>query len=80
MEITMDKILTVPEVAEYLQMSESKIYYMIQRKEITYLKFGRNVRIRKGDLEQWMIERKVPAVWTLLPGSVEKQQNKKKQV
>jgi excisionase family DNA binding protein len=41
------KIYTVSEVAEYLQLSQSKVYYMIQQSEIRYIKLGRNVRIRE---------------------------------
>jgi excisionase family DNA binding protein len=54
MDAMMDKILTVPEVATYLQMSRSKVYYLIQRKELPHIKIGRNVRIRQSDLEQWL--------------------------
>ena len=49
-----DPILTVPEVAHYLKMSKSKIYYLVSRKKIPHLKLGRNVRIRVSDLQIWM--------------------------
>jgi excisionase family DNA binding protein len=49
-----DKIFTVPEVAAFLKISRSKIYYLISRKEIPHLKIGRNVRIRQTDLQKWM--------------------------
>jgi excisionase family DNA binding protein len=49
-----DPILTVPEVAHYLKMSKSKIYYLVSRKEIPHLRLGRNVRIRVSDLQKWM--------------------------
>ena len=49
-----DPILTVPEVAHYLKMSKSKIYYLVSRKKIPHLKVGRNVRIRVSDLQTWM--------------------------
>jgi excisionase family DNA binding protein len=50
----MDKIMTVPEVAEYLKMSTSKVYHLVQRKQIPHLKIGRNVRIRESDLVKWV--------------------------
>ena len=56
----LDRILTVPETAEYLQMSKSKVYAMIQRREIPHLKIGRNVRIRRGDLLKWLEEQAQP--------------------
>ena len=49
-----DKIFTVPEVAAYLKISKSKIYYLVSRKEIPHLKIGRNVRIRQADLQRWL--------------------------
>ena len=51
----MDEILTIPEVASYLKMSKSKVYYLIQRREIPHIKVGRNVRIRASDLNQWLL-------------------------
>ncbi len=53
-----DTIFTVPEVAEYLKISKSKIYYLVSRNEIPHIRIGRNVRIRRTDLHKWM-ERKV---------------------
>jgi excisionase family DNA binding protein len=49
-----EPILTIPEVARYLKMSKSKIYNLVSRKEIPHLKIGRNVRIRRTDLQIWM--------------------------
>ncbi len=49
-----DPILTVRQVAEYLQLSKSKIYYMIQRGTIPSLRQGKNVRIRQSDLLKWL--------------------------
>ena len=50
----MDEILTIPEVADYLKMSKSKVYRMVQRGQIPYVRIGRNVRIRKQDLLAWI--------------------------
>ncbi len=50
----MDSIMTVPEVARYLKMSKSKLYYLVQRKQIPHIKIGRNVRIRESDLNRWI--------------------------
>lgn len=51
---TGDKVLTISEVAAYLKISKSKIYYLISRKEIPHLRLGRNVRIRESDLKKWL--------------------------
>jgi excisionase family DNA binding protein len=49
-----DPILTIPEVARYLKMSKSKSYSLVAREEIPHLKIGRNVRIRRKDLQAWI--------------------------
>jgi len=49
-----DKVFTIPEVANYLKISKSKIYYLVSRKQIPHLKVGRNVRIRESDLLKWL--------------------------
>jgi len=49
-----DPVLTVRQVSEYLQISKSKIYYLISRRQIPHLRLGRNVRIRQSDLKLWM--------------------------
>jgi excisionase family DNA binding protein len=50
----MDVILTIPQVAQYLQISKAKIYYLVKRKEIPHIKIGRNVRIKESDLSKWL--------------------------
>lgn len=49
-----DKILTVKEVADYLQISKAKIYMLISRNQIPHIKILRNVRVRESDLLQWL--------------------------
>ena len=52
--IKRDEILTVPEMADYLKMSQSNIYYLIARNELPHIKIGRNVRVRLSDLLRWL--------------------------
>jgi excisionase family DNA binding protein len=56
----MDNILTVPQVAEYLQISKSKLYLMIRRGEIPHVKIGKNVRIFESDLIEWLEKNRMP--------------------
>jgi excisionase family DNA binding protein len=50
-----DPILTVGEVSTYLKISKSKIYYLIKRKQIPFVRMGkRSVRIIYSDLLQWI--------------------------
>lgn len=56
----MERIYTVPEVAKYLKMSKSKVYALVKREKIPYLRIGRNVRIRESDLNEWLEEQTRP--------------------
>lgn len=55
----MEEILTIPEVARFLKLSRSKAYYLVQRKQIPHIKIGKNVRVRKSELEKWLQSRTV---------------------
>ena len=54
-----DLILTVPEVANYLKISKSKIYYLVSIKEIPHLKIGRNVRDSSNRSSEAEMEKQV---------------------
>ncbi len=60
METIKSDILTVPEVAKYLKMSKSKLYYLIQSGQIPCIKIGRNVRIKESVLQKWLEEQSIP--------------------
>ncbi len=55
----MDKILTIPEVAEVLKISKAKIYMLVSKKKIPHIKIQRNVRIRESDLVKWLEQQTV---------------------
>jgi excisionase family DNA binding protein len=48
----MDKFYTVPEVAELLKISRSKMYRLVP--SIPHIRIERNIRIRESDLLQWV--------------------------
>jgi len=62
-----DQIYTIPEVAAYLKISKSKIYCLVSKKEIPHLKIGRNVRIRRTDLQMWMEKQTEQLSFDVLP-------------
>ncbi len=64
--VKFDRILTAPEVAEYLKISKAKIYYLINRRELPHIRLGRNVRILEGDLIEWLKKNKEPIMAKLL--------------
>jgi putative molybdopterin biosynthesis protein len=57
----METIYTVPEVAEHLKICKSKMYELVRRGEISYIKIGKNVRIRESDLVDWLDKQHRPA-------------------
>jgi len=49
-----EKVFMIPEVAAYLKISKSKIYYLVSQKQIPHLKVGRNVRICESGFLKWL--------------------------
>jgi len=47
-------ILTVPEVCEYLHVSQATIYRLLRRKNLPAFRIGKNWRFNVGDLERWI--------------------------
>ena len=52
----MDEIMTVPQVATYLKLSKSKVYYLVQTGQIRHIRIGRSVRIRETDIQEWIMD------------------------
>ena len=51
------KVLTVPEVAEYLHVSRVTIYRMLKQKSLPAFHVASQWRVRVDDLERWMRRR-----------------------
>ena len=51
---TLDPILTVTEAAEYMKLSKSKVYQLIQMGKMPHLRIGRNVRIKQSEMVKWL--------------------------
>lgn len=47
-------ILTVHEVAEYLRMSEAKVYRLVKEGGIPSVRIGKTWRFRKDLLDNWL--------------------------
>ena len=46
-------ILTVEQVAEWLNVGRAQVYGAIERRELLAAKFGRVLRVRQADAEAW---------------------------
>lgn len=49
------QLLTATEAAKVLKVSPKTVYVMIEKEEIATVRFGRTVRIRKEDLEDFIL-------------------------
>ena len=47
-------ILTVHEVAEYLRMSEAKVYRLANGRHLPAIRIGKSWRFRKDLLDRWL--------------------------
>lgn len=50
----LQKILTVREVAEYLRMSETKVYRLVKQRQLPVFRIGKSWRFRKDLLDEWL--------------------------
>ena len=56
------KVLTVNELAEYLRVHRTRIYRLLKRKELLGFKVGTDFRLRRVDVDEWIIK-KEQAAW-----------------
>ena len=54
-----ETIYTIPEVAKYLKLSRSKVYYLVQQGKLPHVRIGKNVRISERDLQAWLDDNRV---------------------
>jgi excisionase family DNA binding protein len=47
-------IMTVKDVAEYLRMSEAKVYRLVKEGVLPVVRIGKTWRFRKDLLDQWL--------------------------
>lgn len=49
----MEKIFTIPEVAELLKTNKTKVYELIKKQELKAVKIG-SYKVRESDLENYI--------------------------
>ena len=47
-----DGLMDVPQVAEYLRVSKTLVYKLIERQKIPAIRIGRLLRVRKDELDE----------------------------
>lgn len=53
-----EKLMTIQDVAEYLQIKERTIYSWVQNGKIPGFKLGNTWRFKREDIDLWIEERK----------------------
>lgn len=61
-EATVEKYLSVPETAEYLNTSQRFVRRLIAERRIAFHHIGRHVRIALSDLDLWLSSNRVEAI------------------
>jgi excisionase family DNA binding protein len=54
-------LLTVPEVAALLRLTEKGIYAMVAARRIPFVKVSNRVRFERAEVLRWLAESRVPA-------------------
>jgi excisionase family DNA binding protein len=54
MSVDKESILTIDDLAEYLKISKSSLYKLVQAGKIPGQKIGRHWRFHKGVVDQWL--------------------------
>ena len=55
-------LLTVEQAADYLTLTEHVVRRLIRERRIPFRKVGRQVRLRRTDIDEYLASRLVPAV------------------
>ena len=58
-DATPRRIMTAPEVAEYLRIHLSIVYRLVRKHQITAFKMGTEIRFDRDVIEKWIIDRQV---------------------
>jgi len=54
----MDKMLTIKDLSEWLQVSRSTIYQWTHMRTISHYKLPKGVRFKKTEIETWLRKKK----------------------
>ena len=56
-DATPRRIMTAPEVAEYLRIHLSTLYKLVRKHQIPAFKMGTEIRFDRDVIEKWIIDR-----------------------
>jgi excisionase family DNA binding protein len=61
-ECLLTQLLTPEEVQATLRLGRTRVYGMLASGELPAVRFGKSVRVRSADLEQWIASHTEPAM------------------
>jgi len=57
-----ERLISIPEAAQLLNVTRSALYAMVERGEVPHVRMGqRRIRFDLVDLRQWLESKRVPA-------------------
>lgn len=56
------EIMTVADVAVFLQVSDKAVYHLVAMRRIPHLKLGRSLRFLRSDVLSWLERNRVPSL------------------
>ena len=57
-EDSINELLSVDEVANYLNYAKASIYGLVHKRELPYIKTGKKLLFKKKDIDRWIEDRK----------------------
>lgn len=57
--LAFDRLLTIQEVCELLNVSKAYIYYLTSQKKIPHMKMMGHLRFRRREIDKWVVEQEV---------------------
>jgi PTS system nitrogen regulatory IIA component len=57
-----DQLMSVKELADYLQVNISTVYLWSQRGQVPAMKVGNMWRYRRSEIEEWLNQRRSPPI------------------
>ena len=55
-------LLTLEEVAEYLRISKTSVYRLVERRELPFCRVGRTLRFYRTDIDAYLTSRRVGSI------------------
>jgi excisionase family DNA binding protein len=56
------EFLNIKELSDYLNMRKSTLYSMVENKEIPFFRFGRLIRFKKQEIDDWVEEHREESI------------------